>query len=410
MTTSHIVLPKLLGTNYFYWSKHMQPIFITKYLWELVINGYAMPFADEFKALSDDDKKSLKELIKKDNEALSLIGSAIEESIFLRISVLESSKQAWDILKNTYECVVVAKLQTLRQKFENANMQSNESIHDYITKMKDLVNQMRSLGEDVPERRLIEKILRSVLPKFQMVTTNVMVFKDLNTMKIDELSRFLLNVEESNPTEETNHAFSTRHKGRGRSKSQYQNKKQNRHPQQSQNYQGNASTSRGRGRGISPSQFRGRSREGFRGRGRGRDGPRERQGPKCYYCHKFGHLEKYCYAQLQDMKHKDANRIVEKTRNEKLFISSFMTHNEESEAWYIDLGCSTHMTSQEELFTRINDNYFGEVIFGDERVFEVKGKGTVAIPTLHGKKKFIEDTLLTPPLKKNLLYVGQMME
>jgi hypothetical protein len=29
---------------------------------------------------------------------------------------------------------------------------------------------------------------------------------------------------------------------------------------------------------------------------------------------------------------------------------------------------------------------------------------------LHGKKKFIEDTLLTPALKKNLLYVGQMRE
>ena len=56
----------------------MQPIFITKYLWELVTDGYTMPSLDEFKALSDDEKKSLKELIKKDNEALSLIGSALE--------------------------------------------------------------------------------------------------------------------------------------------------------------------------------------------------------------------------------------------------------------------------------------------------------------------------------------------
>jgi hypothetical protein len=86
-----------------------------------------------------------------------------------------------------------------------------------------------------------------------------------------------------------------------------------------------------------------------------------------------------------------------------------MAHNEESEAWYIFSGCSTHMTSPEELFTRINDNYFGKVIFGNDRVFEVTGKGTVAIPALHGKK-FIEDTLLTPTLKKNLLSVGQMME
>lgn len=99
-----------------------------------------MPSRDEFKASSDDEKKSLKELIKKDNEALSLIGSALEESIFLRIRGVISSKEAWDILKNTYEGVVVAKLQTIRRNFENAHMQSNESIHDYITKMQDLIN------------------------------------------------------------------------------------------------------------------------------------------------------------------------------------------------------------------------------------------------------------------------------
>jgi hypothetical protein len=120
----------------------------------------------DFKALSDDEKKSLKELIKKDNEPLSLIRSTIEESIFLRINVVQSSKQACDILKNTYECVVVAKLQTLRRNFENTNMQSNESIHVYITKIQDLVNHMSSLGEEVPEIILIENILRSVLPKF----------------------------------------------------------------------------------------------------------------------------------------------------------------------------------------------------------------------------------------------------
>jgi len=62
------------------------------------------------------------------------------------------------------------------------------------------------------------------------------------------------------------------------------------------------------------------------------------------------------------------------------------------------------------LFTIINDNESGKVVFGDDRVSKVKGKGTIAIPTLHGNKKFIDDTLLTQALKKNLLSVGQMME
>lgn len=61
--------------------------------------------------------------------------------------------------------------------------------------MKDLINKMWSLHEEVTERRLIEFILWSVLPKFHMFTTSIMVSKDLNTMKIDELSGFLLTVE-----------------------------------------------------------------------------------------------------------------------------------------------------------------------------------------------------------------------
>ena len=95
----------------------MEPIFITKYLWEIIIDGYTMPSLDEFKALSDDEKKYLKEIIKEYNETLSLIGSTFEESIFPRISGAISSKEAWDILKTIYEGVFVAKLQTLRRNF-----------------------------------------------------------------------------------------------------------------------------------------------------------------------------------------------------------------------------------------------------------------------------------------------------
>jgi hypothetical protein len=35
---------------------------------------------------------------------------------------------------------------------------------------------------------------------------------------------------------------------------------------------------------------------------------------------------------MRDMENKGSNTVVEETRNEKLFISSFMAHNEESEA------------------------------------------------------------------------------
>jgi hypothetical protein len=54
-----------------------------------------------------------------------------------------------------------------------------------------------------------------------MVTTSIMVSKDLNTMKIDELIGLFLTVEENQPIGEVENVFSTRHRGRRRGRNQY---------------------------------------------------------------------------------------------------------------------------------------------------------------------------------------------
>jgi hypothetical protein len=155
METSNIVLPKLTNINYFYWRKIKQHIFNSKPLWELVIDGYEFPSNEVYKSLDVVGKKYLKEFVKKDNESLSLIGNLVDESIFPIIIATESSKQAWNILNNTYEGETIAKLQTLRIKFENAKMNANESMNKYITKIQDIANQTRMLGEDISERRIV---------------------------------------------------------------------------------------------------------------------------------------------------------------------------------------------------------------------------------------------------------------
>jgi hypothetical protein len=55
---------------------------------------------------------------------------------------------------------------------------------------------MSFLGEDIQETRMIEKILRSLMPKFEMFATSIMVYKYLSIMRIDEFSGYLLIVEE----------------------------------------------------------------------------------------------------------------------------------------------------------------------------------------------------------------------
>lgn len=64
------------------------------------------------------------------------------------------------------------------------------------------------------------------------------------------------------------------------------------------------------------------------------------------------------------------------------------------------------MTSKDELFNIINDTYYGRIIFGDDSVLKVKGKGIVAIVALHVENKLIHGKLSTSTLRKNILYMG----
>lgn len=83
-----------------------------------------------------------------------------------------------------------------------------------------------------------------------------------------------------------------------------------------------------------------------------------------------------------------------------------MAHNQETYAWYIDSRPSTHLTSKDELFNIINDTYYGRIIFGDDSVLKVKGKGIVAIVALHVENNLIHGKLSTSTLRKNILYMG----
>jgi hypothetical protein len=56
-----------------------------------------------------------------------------------------------------------------------------------------------------------------------MVSTNIMVSKDLNVMRIDALIGYLLVVEESSSSEYMENDFSTRYRLKGRSRGQFHN-------------------------------------------------------------------------------------------------------------------------------------------------------------------------------------------
>ena len=92
-----------------------------------------------------------KENKKKDAKALYLIQQAISDKIFPRIIGATSSKEAWEILQKEFQGtdkIRTVKLLTLKRDFQNLQMKEKDTLKEYFSKVIELVNQIKSLGEN----------------------------------------------------------------------------------------------------------------------------------------------------------------------------------------------------------------------------------------------------------------------
>ena len=74
-------------------------------------------------------------------------------------------------------------------------MKDTETIDQFISQAMDVVNQLRSYGEDVTDRKVVEKILRSLPQQYDTLVTTIEKCKDLSTYSIEELTGSMLNNE-----------------------------------------------------------------------------------------------------------------------------------------------------------------------------------------------------------------------
>ena len=92
--------------------------------------------------------------------------------------------------------VKITKLQMLRRDFETIFMKECESVESFFTHVIGLVTQMRSHGETLEERRIVEKFLRSLLVIFDVIVVSIEDTKDLSQFSLDELHASLISHEQ----------------------------------------------------------------------------------------------------------------------------------------------------------------------------------------------------------------------
>lgn len=249
-------------------------------------------------------------------------------------------------------------------------MKMGETITDYFSRVMEVANNMRNLGEDMPYSKVVEKILRTLVEKFTYVVCAIEEPNDIKDMTMDGLQSSLM-VHEQNLSRHIREEHALKVEGQWAPHS-------------------------GRGRGGY--QTRGKGRGGFQGRGRGSTSTNKEM-IECYKCHKMGHYKYECLEW-----EKNAN-YVELEEDVMLMAYMEMQKGENEEVWFLDSGCINHMCGTKEWFVDFDESFRQNVKLGDDRRMVVEGRGSLRLQ-INRLIHVISSVYYVPKLKNNLLSVG----
>ncbi|CAA0840193.1 Unknown protein, partial [Striga hermonthica] len=197
--------PQLNGSNYSYSKSEMTIFFrsLGKGVWESVENGWEYPVIpqapDQGKETTTNvtvskptdnwtDAEKLQE--EASYRALYAIMMAVDQTRHKMIVHCKTAKDACRILQRQFEgstAVKASRLQRVTLEFDEIKMRDEETIDVYYARFCDLVNQSMMLGEEISEKCQVQKIMRTVVPRFREKITALESFQLVASLDVDEL-------------------------------------------------------------------------------------------------------------------------------------------------------------------------------------------------------------------------------
>jgi hypothetical protein len=193
--------PQFNGTNYDFWAVKMETILIAFDLWDVIEDGIQSKQSPEVADGSGNEESEAEQTTLqtsttsrenkiKNAKALSLIQGALTDELFPRIRNEKTAKGAWDILSREFrgdKKVRAVKLQAIRADFEYMRMSEGESLDGYLAKFFATVNNLKSLGEDVSETRIVQKLLMSLSRRYKSIVSIIEETRDLDVLRAEEV-------------------------------------------------------------------------------------------------------------------------------------------------------------------------------------------------------------------------------
>ncbi|XP_016737975.1 uncharacterized protein [Gossypium hirsutum] len=179
--------PVFVGENYNIWVVKMKTYLQAHDLWNVVLADIEQPplranlTIAQIKQHNEDTTKKYK--------AMSYLQNGVLDVIFTRIMTCNSPKQAWDRLKEEFQELDKTRQQqliNLIRDFENLKMKESGTIKQYVDKIMAIVNNIRLLGDEFSDKRIVEKVI-TLLEKYESKISSLEDSRDLSAIPLTEL-------------------------------------------------------------------------------------------------------------------------------------------------------------------------------------------------------------------------------
>ncbi|KAG6469652.1 hypothetical protein ZIOFF_070582 [Zingiber officinale] len=294
--------------------------------------------------------------------ALRILQQSVSKTIYPRLYGLKKAKEAWSVLKKEFqgsEKVISIKLQGLWRDFDNLAMKESETVKDFFSKVVEIMNQIKCCGDEVPDKKVVEKVLRSLSQKFEHVVAVIEETKNLGEISVYELMGSLeaheRRVTESIMDVDVEAVLEEEAEGVQQASSAVE-----------------------------------------------KTIPRvdlEIQKVVAIFVEKLDMSQKIVISGARD-----ANFQI--MQNEIVILKTSNCSN-----MFLKIrGCSNHVTRNKENFVEIDNSYNSLLELGDSKKIKIEGKGIIAVRAANGEEKRINDVFYSPNIAQNLLSVGQMIK
>jgi hypothetical protein len=162
--------PMLTRTNYGAWAATMRVMLKARRLWDAV-NVYD---ADE-----EDDQIALEAICK-----------AVPTEMVETMANKSSARAAWEHIKTAnlgVERVRAAKATTLRKEFDSLSFKDGETVDEFSMRIDDLVQQLRTLGDEIEEPTVVRRFLQAVPRHYHQIAMAIETLLELGEISIEEL-------------------------------------------------------------------------------------------------------------------------------------------------------------------------------------------------------------------------------